>query len=52
VETPHGKVRFKTAASGAFTPEYDDCLQIARKTGLPLKQILADATFAYQKTNR
>lgn len=52
VETPHGKVRFKTAASGAFTPEYDDCLQIARKTGLPLKQILADATFAYQKTTR
>lgn len=52
VETPHGKVRIKVSASGAFTPEYDDCRRIARETGLPLKQIMADATLAFQKTNR
>ena len=52
VETAHGKVRIKHAVSGSFTPEYDDCRRIARETGLPLKEIIAAANLAYQKTNR
>lgn len=52
VDTEHGKVRIKHAASGAFTPEYEDCRRIARETGLPLKEIIAAANLAYQKTNR
>ena len=52
VETAHGKVRIKIADNGSFAPEYDDCRKLARETGVPLKQILADATLAYQKTIR
>ena len=52
VETPHGKVRIKIAENGSFAPEYDDCRKLARETGVPLKQILADANLAYQNTIR
>ena len=52
IETQHGKVRIKHTATGAFTPEYDDCRRIARETGLPLKEVIAAANLAYQKTNR
>ena len=52
VATEHGNVRIKHTASGAFAPEYDDCRRIARETGLPLKEIIAAANLAYQKTNR
>jgi uncharacterized protein (TIGR00299 family) protein len=49
VQTPHGKVRVKVSASGGFAPEYDDCRKIALETGVPLKQVLAEASFAYLK---
>jgi hypothetical protein len=52
VETPHGKVRIKIAENGSYAPEYDDCRKLARETGVPLKQILADANLAYQKNIR
>ena len=52
VETPHGKVRIKIADNGSFAPEYEDCRKLARDTGVPLKQILADANLAYQKNIR
>ncbi len=52
VETPHGSVRIKIADNGSFAPEYEDCRKLARATGVPLKQILADANLAYQKTIR
>jgi pyridinium-3,5-bisthiocarboxylic acid mononucleotide nickel chelatase len=52
VETPHGKVRVKISEDGSFAPEYDDCRDLARKTGLPLKQILTDANLAYLKISR
>jgi len=52
VETPHGKVRMKVSASGGFAPEYEDCRELARRTGAPLKQILAEATHAYLKATR
>jgi hypothetical protein len=52
VETPHGRVRIKISEDGSFAPEYDDCRDLARKTGLPLKQILTDANLAYLKISR
>jgi uncharacterized protein (TIGR00299 family) protein len=52
VETPHGKVRIKIAENGSFAPEYEDCRKLARETGVPLKQILAEANLAYQKNIR
>jgi uncharacterized protein (TIGR00299 family) protein len=52
VETAHGKVRIKVSENGSFAPEYEDCRRIARETGIPLKQILADASLAYMKNTR
>jgi uncharacterized protein (DUF111 family) len=52
VDTAYGTVRIKIAADGSFTPEYDDCRELARKTGTPLKEILAGAHLAYLKNNR
>src|SRR5882724_1288451 len=37
VETSHGKVRIKISGDGSFAPEYDDCRELARTTGVPLK---------------
>ena len=50
VTTQHGVVRIKTSPSG-FAPEYEDARKIAATTGLPLKQILAEATAVYLRTN-
>jgi hypothetical protein len=50
VETPHGKVRIKVAGSGAFAPEYEDCRRLAESSGVPLKQVMAEAGHAYLKT--
>lgn len=52
VATPHGTVRVKTAANGAFGPEYEDCRRLARERGVPLKQVLADASAAYLNNSR
>jgi len=52
VETAHGRVRIKIAEDGSFSPEYDDCRTLARETGVPLKQILAEASLAYLKNSR
>ena len=49
VTTPHGTIRIKTAPDG-FAPEYEDAVRIAKATGLPLKQILAEAAHEYLKT--
>jgi len=51
VETPHGKVRMKVAEH-SFAPEYEDCRTLARATGVALKQIIAEANFAYLKNHR
>ncbi len=48
VETPHGKLRVKAGENG-FAPEYDDARKLAAESGLPLKQILAEAAHAYLK---
>jgi uncharacterized protein (TIGR00299 family) protein len=49
VQTAHGMIRMKTAPTG-FAPEYEDARRIAAESGLPLKQILAEATQEYLKT--
>jgi uncharacterized protein (TIGR00299 family) protein len=49
VETKHGRVRVKVSEDGSFAPEYDDCRRLALETGVPLKEILAEATVAFSK---
>lgn len=51
VQTPHGIVRVKTGDHG-FAPEYEDARKIASVSGVPLKQILAEAAYAYLKQTR
>ena len=47
VDTRHGPVRIKIArglgGSANAAPEFEDCKKIALKTGVPLKQIMAEA---------
>jgi pyridinium-3,5-bisthiocarboxylic acid mononucleotide nickel chelatase len=45
-------VRMKIAENGSFAPEYEDCRKLARESGVPLKQILAEANLAYLKNSR
>jgi hypothetical protein len=52
VVTSHGTVRMKIAENGSFAPEYEDCRKLARELGVPLKQILAEASLAYLKNSR
>jgi len=51
VRTPHGMVRVKASDHG-FAPEYEDARKIAAESGIPLKQILAEAAYAYLKQKR
>jgi hypothetical protein len=51
VETPFGPVRVKVGEYGA-SPEYDDCRELALKTGLPLKEILAAAASAWKAADQ
>jgi pyridinium-3,5-bisthiocarboxylic acid mononucleotide nickel chelatase len=50
VETPHGKVRVKVAGDGSYAPEYEDCRKLAHEQGIALKQIIAEANYAYMKS--
>ena len=52
VQTTHGTVRIKIAGDGSFAPEYDDCRKLALASGVPLKQILADASLTYLNNTR
>jgi uncharacterized protein (TIGR00299 family) protein len=51
VHTQHGIVRVKAGDHG-FAPEYEDARKIAAESGIPLKQILAEAAYAYLKQKR
>ncbi len=55
VETSHGAVRMKVARLNGHilnvAPEYEDCRKLAEERGVPLKQVLAEATFQFQKLN-
>ena len=50
VETPHGKVRIKVAGDGGYAPEYEDCRKLAQESGIALKQVIAEANYAYVKS--
>jgi uncharacterized protein (TIGR00299 family) protein len=52
VETPYGKVNVKVTPEGHFAPEFEDCRQLARAAGAPLKQVIAEANFAYLNRSR
>jgi len=51
VETPLGQVRFKVARRDGHilnaSPEFDDCVRIARERDLPLKDVQAVASKAF-----
>ena len=47
VQTPHGKVRVKVSEDGGAAPEYEDCKALALDNGVPLRQIMAEASQAY-----
>jgi uncharacterized protein (TIGR00299 family) protein len=53
VETPFGQIRMKLSRmNGSLLnaiPEYDDCRRLASALGVPLKQVLAAASFEFQK---
>ena len=53
VETPHGTVRMKIARLNGHVlnaaPEYEDCQRLAAERGVPLKEVLAEAMFSFQK---
>ncbi|MGD1070377.1 MAG: nickel pincer cofactor biosynthesis protein LarC [Bryobacteraceae bacterium] len=48
VLTRHGIVRVKASHDG-FAPEYEDARRIATQSGIPLKQVLAEACYEYLK---
>ena len=53
VDTAFGSVRVKLSRmNGSLlnaTPEYDDCQRIAAECGVPLKEVIAAASFEFQK---
>jgi pyridinium-3,5-bisthiocarboxylic acid mononucleotide nickel chelatase len=55
VETSLGSIRMKVARLNGHilnvAPEYEDCQKIAAERGVPLKQVLGEATFQFQKLN-
>jgi uncharacterized protein (TIGR00299 family) protein len=56
VATPFGEVRMKVSHMNGTvlnaTPEYEDCQRIAAERGIPLKQVIAAASFEFQKQSR
>jgi pyridinium-3,5-bisthiocarboxylic acid mononucleotide nickel chelatase len=55
VETPFGSIRLKIARLNGHilnvAPEYEDCRKAAAERGVPLKEVLAEATFQFHKMN-
>ncbi len=47
VETRWGQVRMKISDAGSYAPEYEDCRKLAQSSGVPLKDVIADANHAY-----
>jgi len=52
VETRYGKVRMKVSGDGQYAPEYEDCRKLAHTSGVPLKDIIAEANYAYLNRSR
>ena len=55
VQTSLGAIRMKVARLHGHilnvSPEYEDCQKVAAERGVPLKRVLAEATFEFQKLN-
>jgi pyridinium-3,5-bisthiocarboxylic acid mononucleotide nickel chelatase len=55
VATQFGEVRMKISRMNGSvlnaTPEYEDCQRLAAEKGIPLKQVIAAASFEFQKQN-
>jgi pyridinium-3,5-bisthiocarboxylic acid mononucleotide nickel chelatase len=55
IQTSLGPIRMKIARWNGnilnVAPEYEDCRKAAAEHGVPLKQVLAEATFQFQKLN-
>ncbi len=51
VATPGGAIRIKVSSRHGVTlnavPEFDDCLEVARRTGRPVREVQADALRAW-----
>jgi uncharacterized protein (DUF111 family) len=47
VETSFGKVRMKVSSEGSYAPEYEDCRRLALASSVALRQIIAEANYAY-----
>jgi uncharacterized protein (TIGR00299 family) protein len=56
VDTPLGRIRMKIARVNGHVlnvaPEYDDCRRVAAEKHLPLKHVLAEALYQFQKQGR
>jgi uncharacterized protein (DUF111 family) len=52
VETRYGKVRIKIGSEGSYAPEYEDCRRLAIDAGVPLKEVIAEANYVYQKQSK
>jgi pyridinium-3,5-bisthiocarboxylic acid mononucleotide nickel chelatase len=52
VETRYGKVRVKVTGEGDFAPEYEDCRKLALESGVALKNVIAEANYAYLNRSR
>ena len=55
VQTSLGAIRMKVARLDGHilnaAPEYEDCQKLAAERGVPLKQVLAEAAYEFQKLN-
>jgi hypothetical protein len=51
VHTPYGAIRIKVSGE-AYAPEYEDCRKAALASGVPLKQVMAEANLAYWKNRK
>lgn len=45
-----GKVSWRTGSAKAFAPEFEDCAEIARKNGVPLRDVYRAAESAFQQS--
>jgi uncharacterized protein (DUF111 family) len=54
VSTPwgpvQGKLGWRDGQAPVFSPEYEDCARVARERGIPLRDVFAATTKAYQES--
>ncbi len=49
VETSYGRVRVKYTEEGGFAPEFEDCRDLAIARGVPLRDVMSEASEAFRK---